>query len=247
MFLIGILILFLIFGKSSIVYASLLLFLPFILTFGPGPYRAFSNFLFYDYLNCDTIISESLEPVIYVCNYPSSWMDYFVPGIFPKNVCILGSSQAGKYFARLAVPPDQVIVVNRPYAKNVSGKRTIEKNNGTFEKTLEAVREKTRKGFSIMCYVDSSSDRKHARDIGKLYHGMFVFSKILNIPIQPVVLDPIRRDKFGHVMNSRFWMKLGRFHIVRNEEQSMNEVRIFFQRSLEEFIERESEIKKSSG
>jgi 1-acyl-sn-glycerol-3-phosphate acyltransferase len=211
--------------------------------FGAGPFRAFSRFLIYDYLNCDTIISESRRPVIYVCNYPSSWLDYFVTGIFPPGICVLGSSQIGKYFARFAFPANQVIVVDRPYVRDKTGKRIVGKNNGTFEKTLAAVNEKTKRGFSIMCYVDSSSDRKHERDIGKLYKGMFAFSKMLKVPILPVALDIIRRDKFGHVMNRKFWMKMGREHVVENEEESMKEVGLFFRNSLSSFIEREGKIK----
>jgi len=243
MLVIAILVLLLVLGKSGFVYLNLLLFLPFILMFGSGPYRAFSNFLIYDYLNCDTVIPESSRPIIYVCNYPSSWLDYFVPGVFPSNICILGSSQMGKYFAKLAVPTEQVIVVNRPYVRRKSGKKIVSKNNGTFEQTLAAVTEKIKRGFSIMCYVDSSVKRIHPRDIGELYHGMFAFSKILNIPIQPVALDPIRRNRFGHFLNRRFWMKMGRRHIVEEEKRSMEEVRFFFRNSLEAFIERENEIK----
>lgn len=243
MLLIAIFVLLLILGKSGFVYLSLLLFLPFILTFGAGPYRACSKFLIYDCLNCDMIIPKPSIPVIYVCNYPSSWIDYFVPGIFSENICVLASSQMGKHFARFVVPSDQVIVVNRPYIRDKFGKRMVGKNNGAFEKTLAAVREKTRLGFSIMCYVDSSSDRRYARDIGKLYHGMFAYSKILNIPIFPVTLDPIRRDSFGHVLNRKFLMSFGRMHIVENEEISMKEVRTFFRSSLESFIERDNDIK----
>lgn len=243
MLVVAIFVLLLLLGKSSFVYLYLLLFLPFILVFGSGPYRAFSRFLIYDYLNCDMIIPEPSKPTIYVCNYPSSWIDYCVPGIFPSKICILASSQMGKYFACLVVPAEQVIVVNRPYVQGKNGKKVVGKNNGTFEKTLAAVREKTNRGFSVMCYVDSSAKRSHARDISELYHGMFAFSRILNVPIQPVALDYIRRNKLGHLLNRRFWMNFGRPHIVENEEKSMNEVRFFLQSSLEAFIERENEIK----
>src|SRR5579872_6305055 len=100
MLLIAIFVLLLILGKSGFIYISLLLFLPFILAFGAGPYRACSKFLIYDCINCDVTIPKSSIPIIYVCNYPSSWIDYYAPGIFPKNVCVLASSQMGKYFAR---------------------------------------------------------------------------------------------------------------------------------------------------
>jgi hypothetical protein len=243
MLLIAIFILILILGKSSFVYLSFLLFLPFIAAFGPGPFRAFSRFLIYDYLNCDMIIPESREPVIYVCNYPSSWLDYFAAGIFPVGVCPLASSQMGKYFARFAFPENQLIVVNRPYVRDKNGKKIVSKNNGAFEKTLAAVREKMKRGFSVMCYVDSSSDRKYERDIGKLYRGMFAYSKILGVSIFPVALDIIRRDSFGHVINRKFWMKIGRRHIVRDENESMDEVRLFFRNSLSSFIEHEGGLK----
>lgn len=230
----------LVWGRSAVLYMALLLTLPLMLGLGSSVYRPFARFLIYDHLGCDTVLKEPDRPVIYVANYPSGWLDYFAPGVFPASCCILGSAQMGRHFARMAVPRGQIIVVDRPYEKRADGKRVVRADNGAFEKTLEQVREKTKKGLSIMCYVDSSATRKRARDIGPLYHGMFAFSRLLRIPIQPVALDPVRTNAVGAILNKRYWMEIGRRHVVEDAAASMREVREFLHSSLRLFVEREA-------
>jgi len=180
-------------------------------------YRGLSHSLVYDYLDCKTVIQPSKEPVIYVTNYPVSILDFLLLGVFPKDTMFVVDSR--QKFAKLITTSDRLIKINRQHKKN-------------YDILLEKINKST---SSICAYVSNAVSMRNKQDIGKLHQGLFAISKQLNIPIIPIVLDRIQLNSMGVVTNKTFHIGIGKKHIVKSVDKSIEYVRNFFITNLKAF------------
>lgn len=223
------LMLFTVYGKSLLLYYGMILGTAgCIITHNPDLFRSISHMMIYTIFKSPDKISNPSRPSIFISNYPETSLEYFVPGVFPKKMCVMTSLEGGSKAVHWAFPKNQIIYIKR-------GKNEHNSNNGQFENALKLVRDKLSKGFSVFAYVDNCHKREYGGDVSELRHGMFAFSKILKVPIIPVAIDQIYMDSIFRIRNETFRLKTGRIHVVDDIKKSMIEVRQFYKDSLQQF------------
>jgi hypothetical protein len=190
-----------------------------LITGNPFVYRSLCNSIVYQYLKCDTIISQPTAPTIYVTNYPANMLDFLLLGAFPPTVLLVADSNQSWASITSTSP---IITINR-------------KQKGNYEVLAKKVQRAIGMGSSVVAYVSNAVSAKHDTDVPKVHKGMFAISKQLQVPITPIVFDRIRLSPIGTIFNKKFSIRIGRVHTVKSVDDSMKYVQSFFSDSLKEF------------
>lgn len=189
-------------------------------TRSPAIYRSLANALVYQHLKCDTVISLPDRPTIFAVNYPINILEFTLLGIFPPDAVLVADVRQA--LSGLVMDKERIITIERQH-------------KGNYSIAANKIGQVVRKGLSVIAYVSNAISMKNEDDIGKLHRGMFAISKELRVPLTPVVLDRIRLSPLGAITNKTFRIRVGKVHIVKSVEQSMNYVRSFYTSSLKEF------------
>lgn len=153
--------------------------------------------------------------VIYICNYPSNYLEYLVPFMFnEKNnkICIVSSLEnIVKYF----------------YGKeNVIGVK-----KGSFKKTQEKIKIKLEEGYNIVAYVEKDYyKRKTKYDITDLRTGIFSIAKNINCKIVYTAIDHI--EMILGIFNCEFKVIMEESHYVENVNKEIENCKKFFSTNL---------------
>lgn len=199
-----------------------------IITRKPSIYRALSSLLVYHYLDCDTIIQEPSNPTIFIANYPASILNYFVPGIFPKNICLIAGYKIGRKFIPIAFPEDQIIYVHE--------------QEHNYDLVKKQIKSKLQQGYCIFAYADNAKIRKDETDIKEWRKGMFVISKELRVSLTPVVVERITLGPLGQIKQKKMRIQIGKPHIVKNIKTSMDTMKSYFQQALKNMRDTEMNL-----
>jgi hypothetical protein len=175
--------------------------------------RTLGNLIVYQHLKCQTIIPAYKKPCIYVVNYPLNILEFCFISFFPSNVLLIADSN--QQLSSLVIDKDKIITINRKH-----------KNN--FNILTDKINTASDKGLSVMAYVSTAVDMKSVYDIPKIHRGIFGISKKINIPIVPILFDRINLSATGKILNTKFDIKIGKIHIVKNIDTSIKYVQKFF-------------------
>ncbi len=151
------------------------------------------------------------NPTIYLVNYPVTILEYALPSILPKPVCMVSSDRAKKLLS-LAYEPENFLVFD-----------SRKKNN--YENLRELIRERIKK-VSLYVYVDDMSKRINDNHIGTLRKGMFYIANELGITITPIAMDTIA-TRHGIIPPQKFEVKVGDTQEVDDPKLTMYNVRKF--------------------
>lgn len=161
------------------------------------------------------------NPTIYLVNYPVTVLEYALPSILPKPVCMVSSDRAKKLLS-LAYEPENFLVFD-----------SSKKNN--YDNLKELIRERM-KSISLYVYVDDMSKRIGDNHIGILRKGMFYIAKELGVTITPIAMDTIVTN-MGIIPSQKFEVKVGETMKVDDPKAAIHKVRRFLLEEKRGFIQ----------
>ena len=123
------------------------------------------------------------KPCIFVANYPSDVLEYFVHAIVPMKICLLVSHRA-VHIVRMVRTFNSLIIVDEDI--------------NSFEITKEKVKKKISEGYSIFTYSNNVKSRRGYYRTGKLRTGMFHIGKEIGVDVIPFITDHI--DSWGGML-----------------------------------------------
>lgn len=175
-------------------------------------FRRLSSSLFKNYLNLE-IRGNQLpqKPTIFVVNYPNSYVEYLVHGLFGPNLCLIAFSGAAPIL-RHVYGNDHIIGVGK----------------NEFDKLHQTVKRKLKNGYNILAYVERDYyNRKHPYDVTELRTGMFHIAQQLGSTITPICVDHVLHS-YGLIKQKPFKIMIGETKSVTDVNIAMNETRNFF-------------------
>ena len=191
---------------------------PLVLAFGTPAWRALSNFVFS--IVFEVKINEGLlpdKPTIFLCNYPSSILEYSLNTLLHKKICLVIASNS------LALIAYSYLNIIRLPSSNA------------FDYLESKVVEKMAQGFSIWVYVERDwKKRSSIYNTSGVVSGIFKIAKNINATITPVVFDHF--DNFCGIIDSfKFSHFIDETRYVTNVGKEMRSVTKLFKRKLDLF------------
>ena len=193
-------------------------FLFILFTISGGHYktlRIFSLIMFNIELNTQINITNiPRKPTIFLSNYPSNYIEYFIPMLLGDKVCLLVHAPAIK-FVKHFYGLDHVIPVYK----------------GDFNNLQQKIKEKIDEGYHIFSYIERDYfNRKNIYDITDLRSGMFSIAKNINTTITPIVCDHIEHTV--GILNTKFKIIIGKTKYISNISEEMIYISNFFKYNL---------------
>jgi 1-acyl-sn-glycerol-3-phosphate acyltransferase len=177
-------------------------------------YKTISKIIFKRTLNL-----ASKKPTILISNYPSDYLEYFIPGLFEQNVCIVVFKGAKKRLDNIFREKIIYIDLNT-------------KNN--FETLKKDIQDRVKKGYSIYVYPEKIYyERKNIYTLQKFKSGIFHIAKMLNLTITPVICDHSENNfGFNNYSSEKYKIKILPSFEIKNVEQDMEKCFNIMRRSL---------------
>jgi hypothetical protein len=160
-----------------------------------------------------------LHNTIFLVSYPVTSLEYMIPNLIPKPLCIITSNRA-EYLLKLVYEPREYLVYN-----------DLQKNN--YEYIYKEI-EKRLIDTSMYVFVEDISSRPHDFGVGNMRKGMFYIARDLGITITPIAVDAIV-IKNGTVQDQRFEIRVGKTSYVDDPISSMTDVKEFLSQSKRDF------------
>lgn len=155
--------------------------------------------------------SFNFEKEIIVFNYPSNYIEYFLPLIFGKKVCLL-IFEGGFKIVKYIWGEENLI----PISKN------------SFEKVQNEIQEKIKKGYIICAYFEKKYfERKTKNNISEARTGIFRIAENTQLPLRMIKYSHINHT-FGIVDDLNLKLKI-------SESEKIIDHQLFIETKLKKF------------